>query len=232
MPEEKFKLMVPLDASGVEEFTTKQVLKIVLRDRKGTMQSEKVKLDRERKGNATFGFAKMPGSLEVLIGPGDASDEEMLGIQTLSLKVSGRLWMTKRELTLKPIRITSYYWLWWLRWCRTFTIRGRVICPDGSPVPGAEVCAYDVDWWCFWSSKQQVGCTVTDIDGAFEIKFRWCCGWWPWWWWKSRFWRLDSILLERVGEVLKPVPGLKFARIDNQPSLKLFEKFLSREEMR
>ena len=232
MPEEKFKLMVPLDASGVEEFTTKQVLKIVLRDRKGTMQSEKVKLDRERKGNATFGFAKMPGSLEVLIGPGDASDEEMLGIQTLSLKVSGRLWMTKRELTLKPIRITSYYWLWWLRWCRTFTIRGRVICPDGSPVPGAEVCAYDVDWWCFWSSKQQVGCTVTDIDGAFEIKFRWCCGWWPWWWWKSRFWRLDSTLLERVGEVLKPVPGLKFALIDNQPSLKLFEKFLSREEMR
>ena len=58
----------------------------------------------------------------------------------------------RQTANLPAIRITPYYWFWWLRWCRTFTIHGRVLCADGSPVPGAVVCAYDVDaWWWWWS---------------------------------------------------------------------------------
>ena len=225
----KFKLIVPLDASGIEDFKPDQEPKVVVKDRQGSIYSQKVKFDNKGHGSVTFFFDESPGPLGVFIGPEGASDEEMLGLQTISFNVSTRRWADKPELKLQPYRITPYYWHWWLRWCRIFTIRGKVVCADGSPVPGAEVCAYDVDLWCFWSSTQSVGCTTTDINGEFEIKFRWCCGWWPWWWWRNRIWQLDPLLVKRVGDVLKRNPELKLSRIDNQPSLGVFNKILAKD---
>jgi predicted transposase YbfD/YdcC len=230
MPGEKVTLTIPLDAAGIEDFKPDLPVKVVLQDRKQKFHSKQVKLDRQGIGAAAFGFATHPGSLSVFIGPGDATDEEMLGLQTLSFNVSRMKWGRKTKLTLRPVRIKPYYWWWWHRWCRTFIIRGRLECPDGSPVPGAEVCAYDVDWWFRWSSTQQVGCAVTNIDGAFEMKFRWCCGWWPWWWWRYREWRLDPLLAMYISKWLKRHPELPLLPTpDNQPTLAIFNRLLAEE---
>ncbi|NOZ38256.1 MAG: carboxypeptidase regulatory-like domain-containing protein, partial [Gammaproteobacteria bacterium] len=164
--------------------------------------------------------------------PEEASEEEMIGLQTLTFEIPKRLWADKPLLEFSPVIIHPYHWFWWLHWCRSFTIRGKVTCADGSPVPGAEVCAYDVDWWFFWSSKQQVGCATTDVNGLFEISFRWCCGWWPWWWLQRRSWQLDDVLSERIANVLNSRPELKLSQIDNQPGLAVFDKILGNEEVR
>ena len=230
----KFALTVPLDASGINDAPkdqTTQTVKVVARDRKGKLYSKTVKLRSGEIGKATFGFRSHPGPLHLAVGPGGATDDELLGLQTISLDVTTRKWADRPLLELSPIVLSPYYWFWWRRWCRTFTIRGKVTCPDGSPVPGAEVCAYDVDWWFIWSSKQLVGCAETDIDGTFEIEFRWCCGFWPWWWWRLRAWQVDDLLISRVSDVLRHRPDLQLSRIDQQPSLAAFEEILGDDEV-
>lgn len=222
-----FKLVVPLDASGINGFEPSQALKVVAKDSKGPVYDKTVKLDRSGRGAATFRFKQRPGAVGIFIGPENASNEEILGLQTLRINVSPRRWAEKPSLTLSPVLITPYYWYWWLRWCRKFVIRGRVICPDGNPVPGAEVCALDVDSWFVWSSTQTVGCATTGIDGTFEISFRWCCGWWPWWWWRHRVWQIEPQLIERVGDLLKGHPGVGLSRIDSQPNLAVFDALLA-----
>lgn len=226
----RYSLVVPLDASGIEGFKPDLALKVVLKGRREKLYSKLVKFERTGKAQAKLQFSSHPGSLLVIIGPGDASDDEMLGLQTITLKISKAKWRRKRELTLKPVRIKPYYWWWWHRWCRIFTIRGRVECQDGNPVPGAKVCAYDVDWWCRWSSTQLVGCDTTDVDGSFEIKFRWCCGWWPWWWWRFRQWHLDPLLTRNIGALLKRYPELRLLPTpDNRPTLAIFSQLLTGE---
>ena len=228
----QFKLIIPLDASGIKDFKPEQDVKIVVQARDGSFQSKTVKLNAQGKGTATFTFRKKPGALHVVVGPDSASEEELLGMQTISLNISVRHWLEKPELTLKPIRVPPYYWYWWLRWCRTFTIRGQIVCPDGRPVPGAKVCAYDVDPWWWWSSRQQVGCDTTDATGAFEIKFRWCCGWWPWWWWRHRVWHLEPILAERILPMLQRELKLRKIPIpDPRPDLAIFQELLEEDEV-
>ncbi|MBV9959314.1 MAG: carboxypeptidase regulatory-like domain-containing protein, partial [Acidobacteria bacterium] len=138
-------------------------------------------------------------------------------------------WAGKDKLALAPIIVTPIWWGLWLRWCRTFVIQGRVVCADGSPVPGAEVHALDVDFFWWWSSMSQVGPTViTDATGHFTIKFRWCCGWWPWWWWRLRRWSLNQQLLDKIRPIMKlntdsripepsPVVSFNFASLNPQP---------------
>jgi hypothetical protein len=225
-----FTLEVPLDASGIEDFEAGREVKVVAQDRKGALSAETVKLGADGKAVAAFAFREHPGSLSVIVGPADASDEELTGLQTIRLDVPPRRWVENRTLRLAPITIAPYYWHWWFRWCRNFTIHGVLLCPDGHPVPGAQVCAYDVDWWWKWSSKQLVGCDVTDGSGAFEIKFKWCCGWWPWWWWKYRFWQLEPALIERIEPVLRRDPVLKsLLETTPQPSLSVFESLLAED---
>jgi hypothetical protein len=227
---EKFALQIPLDASGIEGFKPEKAVKVLIQDSKGALHSQMVRLNEKGQGIATFNFEEHPGALRIVLGPEDASDQELLGLQTINLDVSSRQWQTKNELKLPTIRVSAYYWWWWWRWCQTFTIRGRIVCPDGSPVPGAKVCAYDVDWWWLWSSTQLVGCDTTDINGTFEIKFRWCCGWWPWWWWKYRVWNLDPILTDRVSAVLQHAPNVRLSPITtNQPSLTVFKELLAEQ---
>lgn len=188
------RITIPFDASGIDDFDSKQPIKVLLSSGGKPLRSEVVSLDPKGQGKVSLDVEGEPRGLRVIVGPPDASDEELLGLQTIGVDVPLRRWQGKPEIALAPIRITAYYWFWWLRWCRTFVIRGRLLCPDGSPVPAATVCAYDVDAWWWWWTKQQVGCAVTDENGAFTIRFRWCCGWWPWYWWSRRRWLVEPSL--------------------------------------
>ncbi|MGH9928777.1 MAG: carboxypeptidase-like regulatory domain-containing protein [Pyrinomonadaceae bacterium] len=223
-----YRLTVPLDASGIENFKPEKGVKVGVQDRKGQIHSQVVRLDAKGHGVATFRFHEQPGALRLIVGPEDASDEELTGLQTLTADVDARQWKARKELDLSAIRITPYYWWWWWRWCRTFTINGRILCPDGSPVPGAVVCAYDVDWWWWWLSQQQVGnCATTDATGSFTITFRWCCGWWPWWWWRYRYWQYEPLLAERILPILQRDPTLGRLRGPSPtPDLKVFDNLL------
>jgi hypothetical protein len=153
----------------------------------------------------------------VIVGPPDATDEELTGLQTIGVDIPKRRFGGREQLVIPAIRITPYYWFWWLRWCRTFTVHGRILCPDGSPVPGAVVCAYDVDAWWWWWSKQQVGCATTDANGAFTLTFRWCCGWWPWWWLRLRRWYVEPRLSDIILRALQREPRFPRPRSPIRP---------------
>jgi len=232
-----FKLTVPISASqveGIKEGGKVKVLVVRGEDDEALKdgQSEIIQLDAKRNGTATFTFEKNPGDLRVVLGPPDASDEELLGLQTVTQTVPAHQWENRRDLEIKSILIPPFYWDWWFRWCRNFTIRGRVICANGSPVPGAQVCAYDVDWWWWWSSFQQVGCATTDVNGAFTINFRWCCGFWPWWWWRQRVWQLEPLLAERILPILhrdKTIRKIPFP--DPKPDITIFKELVREEDV-
>jgi len=226
----KFKLSVPLDASGVEDFDPERPVKVVVKGLSGgETYSQTVKLNKQGTGTAAFYFKEKPGSLRVMVGPPDASDTEIEGLQTIGFNLKPQAWK-KGELSLKPVLISSYYWRWWLFWCRTFTVSGRVL-SDGKAVPNATVCAYDVDWWWWWMSKSQVGqCAVTDSNGYFEIKFRFCCGWWPWWWWRYRFWYLEPKLVDYILPLLKELPETRKIPVPGpRPDFTVFEHLLKED---
>ncbi len=226
----KYTLVVPLDASAIEDREGDSEVRVLVAHGNEALESQAVKVSGRGTGEAKFSFGERPRTTRVVVGPADATDEELLGLQTVVVGLSPSQWADEVELRLPPVVISSYYWYWWLRWCRTFTVRGVVLCPDGSPVPGATVCANDVDWWWWWSSSQQVGCATTDASGAFEIKFRWCCGWWPWWWWRLRHWQLEPELADRVTNVLRQDPTLPpLASPSPEPSLDLFEQLVSED---
>jgi hypothetical protein len=227
MPAEKYSLLIPLDASGVEEFTPGEKIKILVQRRDGTVIEKIIEFSPEAKAEVTFPFTEHPGPLRIALGPAEATAEELLGMQTVTVDVPARVWAVRPKYTLEPIKIAPYYWFWWRRWCRTFTIRGRLLCPNGDPVPGATVCAYDVDIWWFWHSIEEVGCAVTDSNGTFEIKFRWCCVFLPWWWWRRRIWEIDPWLVRRIKPILDRTPDLRLGRLTNQPTLEVFAPLLA-----
>ncbi|HVE82069.1 MAG TPA: carboxypeptidase-like regulatory domain-containing protein, partial [Myxococcales bacterium] len=222
-------LEVPIDASAVPDLKSGQSVRVLAVGKDGSGgKSTVVKVDGKGHGLASFSFEGRPQSVRVIIGPEDATHEELQGLQTVSVDVSARAFEAGKPVRISPIRVSSYYWYWWLRWCRTFSIRGRVLCADGSPVPGATVCAFDVDSWWWWTSKQQVGCAVTDGTGSFQIDFRWCCGWWPWWWLGRRQWQLEPQLADAIVPVLQRDPRLKrIPKPSPQPSLEVFHELLA-----
>lgn len=222
-----FTLEVPVDASAISASDLKQQnLKIVVKTCEGELSSQPVKLKADGTGSASFSFAKSPGPVHVLIGPDRAEDAELADSQTITSVVPQSMWAAKRQLVLEPIVVSYWWWSWWWRWCREFTIHGRVVCPDGRPVPGAEVCAYDVDWFWWWWTKQQVGCAFTDINGSFDISFRWCCGYWPWWWWRYRIWEFQPEIAQAIVPVLERDPRIELGNTSNVPSLEVFKPLL------
>src|SRR6266849_4476757 len=177
-------LEISLDVSQISGEAEAQELRVAARAQDGSLTAKTVRAEPGRHVVVELRFAEHPGPLQVLVGPATASESDLVNLQTISVNVSGRQWEEGTKLSISPIVITPYYWWWWLEWCRTFVIRGKVVCADGSPVPGATVCAYDVDWWFWWTSTEQIGCATTGADGTFKMEFTWCCGWWPWWpWW-------------------------------------------------
>jgi len=228
--EGKYQLIIPIDASRIPDRPKDVELRVVARDRAGGLRTQAVGLDEKGHGEATLDFEAEPGPLQVYVGPADAVPEELTHLQTLDFPVSPRLWAGKRQITLRPVLVPAYHWHWWLRWCRKFVIRGRVLCPNGKPVPGAQVCAYDIDWFFFWSSSQLVGCDTTDTSGAFEIRFKWCCGWWPWWWLRRRIWKLDPILGAEIGDLVRRNPGLILGPIGGDlPTTAVFRSLVGTE---
>ena len=222
-----YRLTIPLDAAHLEELREEkpQALRAVLRLEDETLVTGTVELD-DGEGSVELELDGRPGDAGLYLGSADATPEELVKSQTLTVDLPAARWADTRTVELEPIRIPAYYWRWWYRWCRTFTVSGRLVCPDGSPVPGAEVCAKDVDAWFYWSSTEEVGCDTTDENGVFEIEFRWCCGFWPWWWWQNRRWRPDAMLVDRIGSVVEETPDLTLKRGTKQPSLAVFDDVL------
>ena len=220
-------LVIPIDSSQVPENERKQQrVKIAIKE-PGGIKSQVISVE---PGQTQVKLDVDPKqALSIAVGPESASDEDLFHLQTLTARVSPNSWGDQKTLTIAPIALTPAWWRLWLRWCREFVIEGHVRCADGSPVPGAEVHAYDVDFFWWWSSVTQVGPTaITGPDGHFSITFRWCCGWWPWWWWELRHWRLEPLLVEKIQPVLKlnptlrvpepsPVPSLDFVALNPQP---------------
>lgn len=218
-------LIVPLDASQIPDGERKeQKIKVVARDQKGRVTSVPADVAGGR------GEVKLKvdaaQTLEIAVGPESTPDEDLFKLQTVTAKVSPNHWPAAGGLTLRPLLIPPFYWRFWLRWCRTFTITGRVVCANGAPVPGARVSAFDVDFWWWWSSIQPVGPTVvTDASGAFSMTFRWCCGWWPWWWWRARRWALEPRLASHILPALRL--SQRFKRLPQPepvPTFKMFQE--------
>jgi hypothetical protein len=228
----KYKLSVPIDASAIDKVDKGHPLQVVAIDAKGKRTAQPVRLD-GKKATATFNFDALPEGLRVFVGPGDAGPEDIDKLQNVAVvNVSPRVFGAKSEATLDVITIRPQLWDFWLRWCSTYVVHGRVVCADGSPVPGATVCAYDVDWFLWWRSTQKVACATTNVHGEFTMKFRWCCGWWPWWWWRLRDWTLDVDLLGRITKVLPP--ELKVRPIplpDPAPDFRFIEPLLGTQQV-
>lgn len=229
MSSSEFVLVVPLDASGVDDRSDANCVKVLLQGAEGPIASQVVELDADGKAEATFELPEAPRGVEVVVGPEGVADEELAGMQTLTARVPSRAVASQERHVLDTVFIPVYHWYWWLRWCRKFTIRGVVTCPDGRPVPGAKVCAEDIDAWWWWSSRQEVGCATTDANGAFEINFTWCCGFWPWWWFARRLWRVDPHVSERIHAVLAEQPDIgPIPPPDPTPDLAVFDRLVAR----
>ena len=206
-------------------------MRVAIKKLDGSLTSRTATLRAGQQDSVLFTFDEHPGPVQVIVGPARASDQDLVNLQTMSVPVPGASWAERRELVIAPIAVAPYWWWWWYEWCRSFVIRGRVICADGSPVPGAEVCAYDIDWWWWWTSTQLLGCTTTAADGTFEIDFNWCCGWWPWWWWRFRVWQFDPVLAETVTSVIEQDPRVQLAPAGNQPGLGVFGQLLGSQAL-
>src|SRR5262245_61964602 len=134
-------LVVPIDASQIADAERKQQkVKVAVDDGGGKIHSQVVAVD-SGKGEVKLEVDPRR-SLTVAVGAATASDEDLLRLQTINVQVTPNQWQDKPTLTLPPIVVTPHWWRLWLVWCRDFVIHGRVVCADGSPVPGAEVRAY------------------------------------------------------------------------------------------
>src|SRR6266545_3521742 len=89
---DRFTLEVPLDVSGIEDAEPGQKVKVLAQDRSGALYSDTVSIGPKQEAVATLAFDEHPGALRVMVGPADAEDEELRGLQTIALDVPPRLW--------------------------------------------------------------------------------------------------------------------------------------------
>jgi hypothetical protein len=220
-----YQVDVSLDASAVDKREAGSAVKVAAVTATGkVVTSTTVKLDARGQARASLTLPVAAGATRVLVGGADVADADLPGLQTLYVDLPRA---PQGVVKLPAIRISNYYWQLWLRWCRNFVVRGRLVCANGSPIPGAVVNAYDVDAFWWWTSFQTLGQATTDSNGEFEIHFRWCCGLWPWWWWRLRNWSLDPDLVSRLEKYLQARPELPVPpRPSPLPDLSVFNPWL------
>ncbi len=165
---------------------------------------------------------RFPCPVRLLVGP-NIVDFELLSLDTLSFdvdlkphdqdKAGAKLAAESAKFSVGTLVLNPELYLCWIYCCRTYTIRGRVVCRHwqydpftgryrfcDAPVPGATVEAYDVDCFFIWCHRDLIKSATTDISGNFTIQFRWCClNWRPW---LVKNWAIDPELYSRVHEVL------------------------------
>ncbi len=214
MPARTFELSVPLDLTEIADTARDDKLKVVARAADGTVTSSTVTIRGDAR-TAKLTFPDHPGAVTVAVGPVAADDSQILDADTIGLHVPSRYWEDAAKVSLSPLKVGLWHWGWWKRWCRTITVTGRMVCPDGRPVPGATVTAYDIDSFFIWTSKQALGSQTTAADGTFTMTFTWCCGIYPWWWWfRVRPWMLDPRIAERVHEAAGKLGDVRFETPD------------------
>lgn len=229
MSDSAYVLTVPLDLGDIEDKQDDDQVKVVAQAGDDSIVSTVVTVGDLADGPVRVTFADHPGTVRVAVGPAEAEDQHVLDGDTVHKLVPSRMWDELTTVDLAPIKIGRWYWGAWKRWCRKITVAGRLICPDGRPVPGATICAYDIDWWFIWSSKQLAGCTTTGPDGSFTLTFTWCCGLYPWWWWfRTRPWILDTDLTRLVQRRLGSDVRLPLEPPTVLPSLSVFQKILAK----
>lgn len=248
----KHTINAQLDLSKIEELDKNLPLKVAAVKNGTIIGSTKVDLAEQEdmtsipvKVEYYTKERKVPLSVNLMVGP-DVPDEEFLFTGPHKRRISGKADWKNFVFDAKKVVIPKLIYPWWWRWCRTYTIRGQVVCPNGKPVPGAQVQAFDVDRFWWWWRKDKVGSAITDTNGNFEIKFRWCC--WPWLWpWphlpfllQKKFripdkktnifikdWIIDPRMVEKIKDLIeervqiKPIP-----RPDPVPDLRMFEQLL------
>lgn len=166
---------------------------------------------------------RLPCPVRLIVGP-NVADRELLGLESVSLEIdllkpqeghakAKAVTVAIASVKVGRLTIPPEIYRCWLVCCRTYTIRGRVVCRHwhydpftgrwvfcDAPVPGATVEAYDVDCFLWWCRRDLIKSAVTDVHGNFTIQFRWCCvNWHPW---LERNWALDADLYTRIQEVL------------------------------
>ena len=155
-----------------------------------------------------------PMGVRLLVSP-DVPDKQVNVMESHSQWVPAKEFAKESTAKVQLILPEKLY-LTWLNFCRTYTIKGRVICRRwvwspiqhrfticDAPVRGAIVNAYDVDRFLWLYFKDKVGSAFTDVNGNFEIKFKWCC----WWWfpWIIDRWQIDPNILKKIKELFAQV---------------------------
>jgi len=202
-------ITVPVDVSAVPKDLRNQTRVRVALKSGDDIHSEVISVA-DGKGEARF-KVEGAGPITVAVGPEATSAADLFYKATPTSFVSPSLVDGHMVYSVQPIVVTEPVWKLWLTWCRTFTLSGYVYGPDGNPAPSAEVTAFNVDWFWWWSSKTQVGTALTDPSGYFSLTFEWCCGWLPLYWWELRNWWLDPVLVDKIAPVLALNPQLRMS---------------------
>ncbi len=144
-------------------------------------------------------------SLQIAVGPANASDEDIFRLRTLTASVSPQQWEKEKALTLAPIAITPIYWRWWWIWCRGVPpLLVASSAPDGSPVPECRsqrvrrrllvVVVVHLPGGQHQRLPMPTATSLLASAGAVA-------SWWPWWWWET------TILEARSDPSGKNLPG-------------------------
>ncbi len=73
-----FKLRIPVDAATLQDVQAGQKVKIIAQDKSGNISSKVVTLNPFGKSEALLCFPLVSGTVRIMAGPENTSDEEML----------------------------------------------------------------------------------------------------------------------------------------------------------
>ncbi|MDP2659275.1 MAG: hypothetical protein Q8R28_00910, partial [Dehalococcoidia bacterium] len=216
-----------LDLSQIGEMDRSVPLRVAAVRNNLVIQSERIDLkDSKELKSVEFHLEFMlpgrrPCGVYLVVGRGDIKEDHLPAVEGAKRWIAANQWKEKSAghnpftLDVGSVTILDQVYRDWLAFCRRYTIRGRVVCRRwyydsieqqwvfvDEPVPGATVEAYDVDYWWWWSFRDQIDTAITAADGTFSMTFVWCCApWFP----RPIPWMIDPDILRRIREVLTQV---------------------------